>query len=166
MLWILIVVTCFEISTLASAQSKRTTSFNANDANSDEPDHPSEYINESRYLLLLTNSIILCKPDFKNQQLKLEASNSSAKVLLTSYNVVVNKIRVKLIIELLVAWFAYIPVKDQRKKHTWLFELRIALLWLLRAAIEHWQQLFVKRKLSTRETWVLSRDSLKNVMIV
>ncbi|XP_011331388.1 hemicentin-1 isoform X2 [Ooceraea biroi] len=40
MLRILIVVTCIEISTLASAQLKRTTSFNANDANSDEPNHP------------------------------------------------------------------------------------------------------------------------------
>lgn len=41
MLWILIVVTCIEAS-LASAQSKGTTSFD-DDANSDEPDHPSEY---------------------------------------------------------------------------------------------------------------------------
>nr|XP_012222068.1 PREDICTED: hemicentin-1-like isoform X2 [Linepithema humile] len=39
MLRILIVVTCIEISTLASAQSKGTTSFD-DDANSDEPDHP------------------------------------------------------------------------------------------------------------------------------
>lgn len=44
MLRILIVVTCIKISTLASAQSKGTTSFDE-DANSDEPDHPSEYIN-------------------------------------------------------------------------------------------------------------------------
>lgn len=42
MLRILIVVTCIEISTLA--QSKGTTSFD-NDANSDEPEHPSKYIN-------------------------------------------------------------------------------------------------------------------------
>ncbi|XP_039315150.1 basement membrane-specific heparan sulfate proteoglycan core protein isoform X3 [Solenopsis invicta] len=39
MLRILIVVTCFEISTLANAQSKGTTSFD-NDTNSDEPEHP------------------------------------------------------------------------------------------------------------------------------
>ncbi|XP_011872251.1 PREDICTED: hemicentin-1-like isoform X2 [Vollenhovia emeryi] len=39
MLRILIVVTCIEISTLANAQSKGTTSFD-NDANSDEPEHP------------------------------------------------------------------------------------------------------------------------------
>ncbi|XP_014485877.1 PREDICTED: nephrin-like isoform X2 [Dinoponera quadriceps] len=39
MLRILIVVTCIEASTLASAQSKGTTSFD-DDANSDEPDHP------------------------------------------------------------------------------------------------------------------------------
>lgn len=44
MLRILIVVTCIKISTLASAQSKGTTSFDE-DANSDEPDHPSEYTN-------------------------------------------------------------------------------------------------------------------------
>lgn len=44
MLRILIVVTCIEISTLANAQSKGTTSFD-NDANSDEPEHPSKYIN-------------------------------------------------------------------------------------------------------------------------
>nr|XP_050855116.1 nephrin-like [Vespula vulgaris] len=39
MLWILIVVTCFEVSTLADAQSERTTSLDE-DANNNEPDHP------------------------------------------------------------------------------------------------------------------------------
>ncbi|XP_011697156.1 PREDICTED: sialoadhesin-like [Wasmannia auropunctata] len=39
MLRILIVLTCFEISTFASAQSKGTTTFDS-DANSDEPEHP------------------------------------------------------------------------------------------------------------------------------
>ncbi|KAK2575511.1 hypothetical protein KPH14_011232 [Odynerus spinipes] len=38
MLWILIAVTCFEVSTLADARSKRTTSFDE-DANNNEPDH-------------------------------------------------------------------------------------------------------------------------------
>ncbi|KAL2743238.1 nephrin-like isoform X1 [Vespula maculifrons] len=40
MLWILIVVTCFEVSTLADAQSERTTSLDE-DANNNEPDHPA-----------------------------------------------------------------------------------------------------------------------------
>ncbi|KAI4492950.1 hypothetical protein M0802_009787 [Mischocyttarus mexicanus] len=41
MLWILIVVTCFEVSTLADAQSERTTSLDE-DANNNEPDHPED----------------------------------------------------------------------------------------------------------------------------
>lgn len=49
MLRILIVVTCIEASTLASAQSKGTTSFDE-DANSDEPDHPSEYTHTHMYV--------------------------------------------------------------------------------------------------------------------
>lgn len=52
MLRILIVVTCIKISTLASAQSKGTTSFDE-DANSDEPDHPSEYINSLQNCCLI-----------------------------------------------------------------------------------------------------------------
>ncbi|KOX78902.1 hypothetical protein WN51_08661 [Melipona quadrifasciata] len=40
MLWILIAVTCIELSTFANAQSKKTTSMQE-DANNTEPDHPS-----------------------------------------------------------------------------------------------------------------------------
>ncbi|KAK9301867.1 hypothetical protein QLX08_005927 [Tetragonisca angustula] len=39
MLWILIAVTCIELSTFANAQSKKTTSMQE-DANNTEPDHP------------------------------------------------------------------------------------------------------------------------------
>lgn len=46
MLWILIAVTCIELSTIANAQSRKTsaTSSMREDANNNtEPDHPSEY---------------------------------------------------------------------------------------------------------------------------
>lgn len=58
MLRILIVVTCIKISTLASAQSKGTTSFDE-DANSDEPDHPSEYINIFYIIICLTHKFVM-----------------------------------------------------------------------------------------------------------
>lgn len=45
MLWILIAVTCIELSTTANAQSRKTTATSMReDANNNtEPDHPSEY---------------------------------------------------------------------------------------------------------------------------
>nr|KAF7416966.1 hypothetical protein H0235_011497 [Vespula pensylvanica] len=59
MLWILIVVTCFEVSTLADAQSERTTSLDE-DANNNEPDHPANKLalpNYRNYRKIKRNSI-------------------------------------------------------------------------------------------------------------
>jgi len=30
-------------------------------------------------------------------------------------------------------------IKDEQKKHTWLFEFRVASFWPLQATVEHWQ---------------------------
>lgn len=56
MLWILIAVTCIELSTIANAQSRKTsaTSSMREDANNTEPDHPSEYTYTHTYIYIYT----------------------------------------------------------------------------------------------------------------
>lgn len=57
MLWILIAVTCIELSTIANAQSRKTsaTSSMREDANNNtEPDHPSEYTYTHTYIYIYT----------------------------------------------------------------------------------------------------------------
>lgn len=74
MLWILIAVTCIELSTFANAQSKKTTSMQE-DANNTEPDHPSKYFSYS--------SLVLFRVVLRPEHIKRERRLSSKRIVAT-----------------------------------------------------------------------------------